>query len=451
MKQASRGTGRMLTTWLGLALLALFSTGFGRCGPRERELNPIVFVHGGSGSGAQFESQAMRFTSNGYRRDYIAVVEYNSVLPFPDALPDIHARIDARIAELQARTGRPQVDLIGHSRGTTVSHDYLSFPDRAANVAHYVNIDGRSSDAPPGGVPTLALWAGAVDRPVQGEIVGAVNVTLPNQEHVQAATSEESFFEMYSFLRGHPPSTTRIRPQIRPRISGRVVVFPDNVGVEGATVNVWWVRSSTAERILPQPSSSFVAGPDGEFGPFHVWYGLHYEFEVLRDGQIPLHFFYEPFLRSDHLVRLNTSSLLEAALPKSDANTGMGILRYKEFWGDRGAENDVLAVNGTDVINPVTAPSGEVGVASVGFFVLDAGPGGSGPPDGVTNLTTVPFPFTLLPFLTGTDLFLPTDPPDPISIVTVPRGDVGAARILNVRNIPSTEGLIQVQLRDFER
>ena len=437
MKDRNRRFGRMLAMVLALAL-----TGFGRC---DRDLDPILFVHGGSGSGAQFESQAMRFASNGYPPELIGVVEYDSALPFPDALPALHAAIDAKIAELQAATGRPQVDLVGHSRGTTVSHDYLSFPDRAAKVAHYVNIDGRSADAPPGGVPTLALWAGAVDRPVQGEIVGAVNVTIPNQEHVEVATSEQAFVEMYSFLRGHPPFTKRILPQLRPRISGRVVIFPDNVGVDGATVNVWWVRRATAERISSQSQATFVAGPDGAFGPFRGWYGLHYEFEVLREGQVPLHYFYEPFLRSDHLVRLNTSPLLEAFLPRSDAATGVGILRYKEFWGDRGAENDVLAIDGTDVINPTTAPSGQVGAASVGFFVLDAGS------DGVSNLESVPFPFGALPFLTGADLFVPADAPGPVSIVTVPRGELGATRVLNIRRIPSTEGRITVQLRDFEQ
>ena len=42
------------------------------------DVNPIIFVHGGSGSGAQFASQAMRFTANGYDPAYIGVVEYNS-------------------------------------------------------------------------------------------------------------------------------------------------------------------------------------------------------------------------------------------------------------------------------------------------------------------------------------------------------------------------------------
>jgi len=443
MQETFRGRSRLVAL-LGLAAAVALATGFGPC-ERKSEIRPIIFVHGGSGSGAQFESQAMRFTSNGYPPEAIGVVEYNSALPLPGVLPQVHAAIDERIAELQAATGRSQVDLIGHSRGTTISQDYLSFPDRAANVAHYINIDGRPADALPGGVPTLALWAGAVDRPVQREIVGARNITIPNQEHVEVATSEESFFEMYSFLRGHRPVIAKILPQLRPRVSGRVVVFPDNTGVDGATLEVWWVRGGTAERIRSRPEATFETGPDGSFGPFKAWLGARYEFVVLRPGELPLHYFYEPFLRSDRLVRLNTSSLLEAVLPKSDQHTGMAIFRFKEFWGDRGAENDVLAVNGTNVINPTTAPSGEVGTASVAFFAIDDGS------DAVSDLTSVPFPFSILPFITGVDLFIPTEPPNPVSILTVPRGDVGATRMLTVRNIPSTEGLIQVQLRDFEQ
>jgi pimeloyl-ACP methyl ester carboxylesterase len=424
-----------------LALTVSILFGFGSC---KRELNPIIFVHGGSGSGAQFESQAMRFTSNGYPQHLIRVLEYDSS-SINDILPDVHAALDDLIAELQAETGREKVDLMGHSLGTTVSHSYLAFPERAANVAHYVNIDGRSADAPPGDVPTLALWAGAVDRPVQGEIVGAINITIPNQEHIEAATSEESFFEMYHFLRGHAPITTRILPNHRPRISGRVVEFPENVGLDGATLEIWRVDGDTGERLGDDPRATFAIGPDGSFGPFKAKYGRHYEFSVVREGTKGLNYFFEPFLRSDHLVRVNAALALDPFIESSDDHTAVTVVRYKEFWGDRGPENDVLAINGTDVINPATAPSGAVGAASSAFFAFDVGS------DGVSNLTSVPFPFPYLGFLTGADLFIPTDPPGTVSIETVPRGDFGAARTVNVPNIPSTEARVVVQLNDFEQ
>ena len=75
-------------------------------------MNPIIFVHGGSGSGAQFESQGMRFTSNGYPRSHIAVVEYDSSSLSPGDSAEaafVYGLIDARIAELQAATGKAQV------------------------------------------------------------------------------------------------------------------------------------------------------------------------------------------------------------------------------------------------------------------------------------------------------------------------------------------------------
>ena len=423
-----------------LALAGLLLSGFGPC---ARDLNPIIFVHGGSGSGAQFESQAMRFASNGYPQHLIRVLEYDSS-SISEILPDVHAALDDLIAELQAETGRDQVDLMGHSLGTTVSHSYLASPERAANVARYVNIDGRSADTPPGGVPTLALWAGAVDRPVQREIVGAINITIPNQEHIEVATSPESFIEMYRFLRGHPPLFCGILPEPRPRISGRVVEFPQNVGLDGATLEIWRVDGETGERLGHAPKATFAIGPDGNFGPFKAKYGKHYEFAAIREDAKNLIYFFEPFLRSDHLVRVNAALALDPFIESSDDHVAVTVIRYKEFWGDRGPENDVLAINGTDVINETTAPSGAVGAASSAFFAFDAGS------DGVSNVTSVPFPFSFLSFLTGADLFIPTDPPGTVTVETVPRGDFGAARTVNVRNVPSTEARVVVQLNDFE-
>ncbi|HEX5067295.1 MAG TPA: alpha/beta fold hydrolase, partial [Myxococcota bacterium] len=198
MTKELRRAGTLAVAALALSLPMLLGTG-------SCHRNPIIFVHGGSGSGAQFESQAMRFTSNGYPQDHIAVLEYDSSQPLttnPANMAALHARLDALIAELQAETGEAKVDLMGHSLGTFVSQSYLSTPARAANVAHYVNIDGGTASAPPGGVPTLALWAGAVNRPTPPQIVGATNVTVPDQEHVEVASSEESFREMFKFLRG---------------------------------------------------------------------------------------------------------------------------------------------------------------------------------------------------------------------------------------------------------
>ena len=424
------------------ALLLPLLLGIGSC---RRDLLPIIFVHGGSGSGAQFESQAMRFTSNGYPQDYIRVLEYDSSA-IATIMPQVLASLDAAIADAQADTGKPQVVLMGHSLGTTVSHTFLATPERAANVAKYVNIDGRTAAAPPGGVPTLALWAGAVNRPTPPEIVGATNVTIPDQEHVEVATSEEAFFEMFHFIHGKAPFSTRILPELRPRISGRVANFPQNTGLDGATLEVWWVNGGTGERIGTTPRETFAIGPDGDFGPFKAWHGLNYEFAVLREGEVSINYFYEPFIRSDHLVRLNVAGGLAPFIPVSDESTALTIVRFREFWGDRGAQNDVLSVDGTDVINAFTGVSGVVGAASVSVFLFDVGS------DETSNVPApVPAPFSFLGFLTAQDLFIPADPPGTITVETVPRGVSDDARTINVPNLRSTEARVVVQLNDFEQ
>ena len=111
-----------------------------------------------------------------------------------------------RSSRINQDTGRAQVDLLGHSLGTIVLHSYLNGPaERAANVAHYVNIDGRTASSPPGGVPTLALWPGGIARPP----IGGDNVTS-RPDPRGAASSEESFVEMYKFFAVISPRTTDV-------------------------------------------------------------------------------------------------------------------------------------------------------------------------------------------------------------------------------------------------
>ena len=343
-------------------------------------LNPIIFVHGSGGSGAQFESQKMRYEVNGYPESLVTVLEYDSTFSL-NTMAAVHAKLDALIAALKLQTGRPQVDILGHSLGTTVMHAYLATPARAANVAHYVNIDGRTSTSPPGGVPTLAIWAG-VGTPGR-QIGGATNVTLPNQTHVEAATSEQSFAAAYEFFTGDEPATTEVKRSNLGgvHVSGRAVIFPQNVGVTGATLEVWKVGAGSGKRLAKRPEATPALAADGSWGPVRLRRGAHYEFAVVRAGVRTHHFYYEPFLRDDHLVRLLTSlpgvGNDAPTVPKSDAASQLTILRYKELWGDQGDGSDVLEIDGVNVCTSVICPRSKL---VNGVQVVDWGS------DGVTNL-----------------------------------------------------------------
>jgi pimeloyl-ACP methyl ester carboxylesterase len=415
-------------------------------GAAAAKLNPIIFVHGGAGSGAQFESQKMRFTSNGYPERLVRVVEYDSTFGL-NTMADVHAKIDQLIAQLQQETGRAQVDLLGHSLGTAVLQGYLnSSPERAANVAHYVNIDGGQAASPPGGVPTLAIWAG---RGAPGRSIGgATNVTVPNQTHVESATSAESFAEMYEFFTGTPPKSSDVLPEQRRsiEISGRAVIFPQNTGVQNRTLEVWEVRGSTGQRMLNRPLAAQALGGDGSWGPFKIKRGRHYEFALVpaTEGRTH-HFYYEPFLRSDHLVRLLTSepgSALDVLTEKSPNHVSMVATRNKELWGDQGAESDMLTINGMNICNAATCP---INKRVIGMFAFDVGS------DGATNLTApIPTLFAL-PFLSGVDHFIPAvaGGTGKVSVSLTSRG-VGPARTVNFPNRPSTTDQVSVQLNDFE-
>jgi pimeloyl-ACP methyl ester carboxylesterase len=410
-----------------------------------KDVNPIIFVHGGSGSATQFESQAMRFASNGYPPGYITACEYDSSFTI-NTMADVYAKLDQHIAEVKAETGAAKVDVLGHSLGTTVMHGYLAFPDRAANIAHYVNIDGRTALAPPGGVPTLAIWAG---RGTPGrEIVGAINVTIPNQTHVQSATSAESFVEMYKFFTGEVPATSSIvpEPQGQVRVAGRAVFFPLNLGTAGATVEMWEVDPATGGRTKKKPASSCIVGADGAWGPFKAKGGGSYEFVILREGFRPHHFYTEPLIRSDYLVRLNTSPPggVGDLLDTSDHHSNLVLTRNKELWGDQGIENDVLLVNGVNVVSPAKCP---ITKRVIGMFVYDWHA------DMVSD-PTVAIPFLDgLPFLTGIDLYVPAaDPPDDtIEVVLVPRDGGGKTQVINVPDFASSKHSISIMFNDFRQ
>lgn len=409
-------------------------------------IHPLIFVHGATGSGAQFESQKMRFTENGYPDDYVQVFEYDSTFA-TESFATVEANLNTFIARVKQETGASQVDLVGHSLGTFVDQTYLdSSPAHAANVAHYVNIDGQTATSLPGGVPTLALWASKGPTAVPGRtITGAVNVTIPDVTHVQCATSPLSFYQMFKFLTGRAPRTTDIVPEHgRITISGRAMIFPENIGVPaGTTLAIWRVDGRTGRRIGGHPVATPALASDGSWGPVPIIAGKHYEFALKQDGQTH-HFYYEPFLRSDDLVRLLTQvpgTGLDALWSKSPNHVNLIVVRYQEFWGDQGSENDVLKVNGTNVINAATAPISHLVNA---MFAYDQGN------DEVSNLSAPISTFFALPFISAVDLYIPASSPPrgTVSVSLRSRGQ-GPVRTVNFPNWPSTSNAVTVQFDDF--
>ncbi|HEU4431151.1 MAG TPA: alpha/beta fold hydrolase [Myxococcota bacterium] len=406
---------------------------------------PVVFVHGFSGSAQQYETQALRWASNGYPKPVTAIDR--RFVGF--TLEQLDAFIDAVLAQ----TGDTKVYAIGHSAGTFVMTSYLnSSPERAARVAKYIGIDGASNATCPGGVdasgepnvPCMGVWArGSTTRMVGPDH----NVYLSEQGHTQSVTSPESFAAQYEFLTGEPPQTTLILPG-PPRdvtIAGRALNFPDNTGIDGAVLELWEVLAITGERARSSPEQVATVDASGSFGPWPVHPAKRYEINVIRqadDGPRYQHFYYEPWIRSDHLVRLNISpigsTLSNTIREHAGPSAGASIVRQKEWWGsnDVDASNvdalevttsvpkrSTLAARATcallggppqqcdveavgNIVTPGTAPYAASTIAMIAF---DVGA------DGVSDTSAL---VSLGPFLSGIDTYMPAPDAGPRGVVT---------------------------------
>jgi pimeloyl-ACP methyl ester carboxylesterase len=401
--------------------------------PAATATRPVVFVHGSAGSAMQFRTQAKRLAGNGYPTAIIEAHEYDSP-NVATLLPQIYAGLDARIERLLTASGATQVDLLAHSLGTFVTQGYLnSSPARAARVAHYVNLDGRTATTLPGGVPTLAIWG---EGDPARTVTGATNVAFPDQSHTQTVSSVPTFRAFYEFFHGRPPRTTAVRPESRPTVSGRAVLFPSNAGVTEATVEVYPLNPLNGHRLTRRPVAVRPVGVDGAFAAVPVSPHARYEFALVRAGQAAHHFYFEPFRRTDTFVRLLTSRPGEgigALVETSDRHTALTFQRQKEWWG---AEGDSLYVNGRDILNGANAPHAK---RVIGIFAFDAGV------DRVTNLAE-PLPeFFAITFMTGIDTYIPAR--GTTSVVVRSRG--GDLTYLPIPAWRSSEHRVSLEIDDF--
>jgi pimeloyl-ACP methyl ester carboxylesterase len=449
----------------GLILLAIFlictlgcdsGTNPGGCNDPEpsSETLPIVFVHGAAGSADQFSLQAQRFASNGYPADLISGFEYDTTLA-NNTIAEIMTALDAHIDAVLAETGARQVNLAGHSMGTMMSQRYLaSDRQRAAKVAHYVNIDGMTRGQLPGGVPTLAIWAAMTGS--GRSITGATNVTLPSQTHVQSATSAEAFAEMYKFFTGKAPETVAVLPEAGATITlaGKMITFATNVIPKNYVVDIYEVNPATGMRVSTVPKFSQPIDAKGSFEFANVVAGKTYEVTTHSPATpgMAQHFYYEAPLRSDLLVRLKISeagSTLSDLVDISAGQTNLTVVRDKELVGDAQShpeqtllKNDSLTVTGVELCTAASMPSSN---ATIGLYVFDADS------DGQSNVSQSLPDFASVPFVKGVDLFLPasTPPQTTISVVLKGRQNGGLTQMIQVPNWSSATDKVTVQFRAF--
>jgi pimeloyl-ACP methyl ester carboxylesterase len=392
---------------------------------------PIVFVHGYLGSGAQYRTQAMRFASNGWPAERISAIDYTG---FTATMLDDH--IDA----VREEFGTDQVYVAAHSLGTAVMAGYLGNPTQSAKVAAYAALDGIGATCS-GGTRCTAISAASM-----------------GQSHVEAATSAESFARQYQHFTGQAPATTDVLPEDdgEIEIGGKALEFSTNAPIPGVSGEVYEVNPDTGLREgWPDgpPEATFDVAADGSFGPISGLDGeATYEIAMTQEDGRTMHFYYQPFIRSTSILRLQLATPSSASFQNTNRGPNHSvavIVRYREWWAGNAAARDTLEV-GTyawaGIQPPVNVLGGSTSNTIAGIHLHDdaASPRES-------SLGPLPY-FSTQPFQTGVDIYMPSAPNGPNGILTfenAPRGDASNPQTIHALNWPSDNHGITIEFNDF--
>ncbi|MBJ7457728.1 MAG: lipase [Thermoleophilaceae bacterium] len=125
---------------LGIALAgALSLVAFALpAGAQASANDPIVFVHGFTGTPASWNYFTSRFIADGYTSDDFASVSYG---PYDSNVATAN-KVQAAVEGLKASTGKSKVDIITHSMGGLGSRYYLKYLGGTSSVDEWVSIGG---------------------------------------------------------------------------------------------------------------------------------------------------------------------------------------------------------------------------------------------------------------------------------------------------------------------
>lgn len=332
---------------------------------------PIVFVHGNGDTAALWHTTIWRWESAGFPDKRLFAIDF----PYPlarsndadyqagrSSTQDQMEQLSEAVQSALRRSGAGRVALVGSSRGGNAIRNYLKHGPGPAFVSHAVlcgtpnhgvivsndrlvgsEFNGASpflrglnsgSEIVPG-VEWMTLRSDALDKFAQPDgagigmpgvatgvtaegpaLAGAKNVVLPGLDHREVAFHEKAFAQTWEFIIGRPPATTKILPETRPVLNGKVNGMargvPTNLPVEGAMVEIWETNPQTGARLRSEPAHRKVTGPDGYWGPFTAsGPTATYEFVLTVQSQTKTHIYRSPFPRSSAHIHLRTATVAD--------------------------------------------------------------------------------------------------------------------------------------------
>jgi triacylglycerol lipase len=389
--------------------------------PAGQEVAPILFVHGNGDSAALWMPTIWRFESNFYSRSRLFALDMRLPTarrddavrePGRSSAQEATAQLAQEVARVRRVTGVERLVLVGHGRGGNIIRNFLRLnpaqkmraailcgaPSHGLIVSdkHLVGSEFngaspflRALNAMPGevppGVPTFTLSSDAQDKWAQPDgrflglpgvptgidalgptLRGATNAVLPGADHLELAYSADAFAEIHRMATGEAPSNTRIRPEVKPVINGRVSAWeggaPTNIGVAGARVRLYPVDSASGRRAGP-PMHERITGTDGLWGPFEIDPDVHCEFELTVRGYPTTHIYRGPFPRGSEHVNLRPY------LPAADDPREGALVVVTRPRGFFDSGRDRISVGGQTISSPPDVPHENV--------LRAVGPGGT--------------------------------------------------------------------------
>ena len=375
----------------------------------RQEIAPVLFVHGSGDNASAWLPTIWRFESNYYPRPRLFAADLRLPSARTDdtvreagrsSIAESTAQLAQEIARVRRASGIERIVVVAHARAGNTLRSYLrdnpgtriKAAVLCATPSHGVIVSDqhmrgsefngaspflRALNTMPGGVPpgvpTFTLASNGMDKFAQPDgrfiglpgvatgidatspaLRGATNIVLPDADHLEVAYSTEAFVELYRITTGELPQSTRIRPEVRPTLSGRVSGFeagaPSNIGIAGARLRIFAVDPETARRLGPELHER-ITPPDGMWGPIEANSETHYEFELTIRGYPTTHIYRPPFPRSSEHINLRPY-LPAQADPKAGA---LIVITRPRGYFDIG--RDQIEIAGQAVRGPPDIPS----------------------------------------------------------------------------------------------
>ncbi|WP_019070958.1 esterase/lipase family protein [Streptomyces hokutonensis] len=192
--------------------------------------DPIIFVHGLSGSASGWDDWVADFEADGYSSSELFAWSYD----WTQSNVTTASQLATEVKSVLAQTGASKVDIVGHSMGTLSSRYFLKNLSGTSYVDHFVSVAGvnhgttiaslcgwlytsckemqtgssfltalNSGDETPGSVSYAAYWSDcdeAINPDTSAELSGATNVDVGCISHTNMNNDHGVYEQVHDFI-----------------------------------------------------------------------------------------------------------------------------------------------------------------------------------------------------------------------------------------------------------